>query len=59
MGGTGGGIAKTRRELDEIATAGIRLSPIHQILVEKCIAGWKEIEFEVMRDSVGNEITVC
>ncbi|MEW3584603.1 carbamoyl-phosphate synthase large subunit, partial [[Clostridium] symbiosum] len=59
LGGTGGGIAKTRRELDEIATAGIRLSPIHQILVEKCIAGWKEIEFEVMRDSVGNEITVC
>lgn len=59
LGGTGGGIAKTMRELDEIATAGIRLSPIHQILVEKCIAGWKEIEFEVMRDSVGNEITVC
>ena len=59
LGGTGGGIARTRRELDEIATAGIRLSPIHQILVEKCMAGWKEIEFEVMRDSVGNEITVC
>ena len=59
LGGTGGGIAKTEEELHEIATAGIRLSPIHQILVEKCIAGWKEIEFEVMRDSIGNEITVC
>lgn len=59
LGGTGGGIAKTEKELHEIATAGIRLSPINQILVEKCIAGWKEIEFEVMRDGIGNEITVC
>ncbi|MDD6072983.1 MAG: carbamoyl-phosphate synthase large subunit, partial [Clostridium sp.] len=46
-------------ELELIAEAGIRLSPINQILVEKCIAGWKEIEFEVMRDGIGNEITVC
>lgn len=59
MGGTGGGIAADRAELHDIATAGIRLSPISQILVEKCIAGWKEIEFEVMRDGIGNEITVC
>ena len=59
LGGTGGGIAKDEAELHEIATAGIRLSPIGQILVEKCIAGWKEIEFEVMRDGAGNEITVC
>ena len=59
MGGTGGGICETREKLIEIGTNGLRLSPIHQILVEKCIAGWKEIEYEVMRDSVGNCITVC
>ncbi len=59
LGGTGGGIARTREELHEIATNGLRLSPITQILVEKCISGWKEIEFEVMRDSKGNVITVC
>lgn len=59
LGGTGGGIASDPEELSEIARAGIRLSPIGQILVEKCIAGWKEIEFEVMRDASGNEITVC
>ncbi|MGV8906425.1 MAG: carbamoyl-phosphate synthase large subunit [Acetobacterium sp.] len=59
LGGTGGGIADNRRELVEIATRGLRLSPITQILVEKGIAGWKEIEFEVMRDSKGNVITVC
>lgn len=59
LGGTGGGIAQTREELHEIATNGLRLSPITQILVEKCISGWKEIEFEVMRDSKGNVITVC
>ena len=59
LGGTGGGIAYTREELHEIATNGLRLSPITQILVEKCISGWKEIEFEVMRDSKGNVITVC
>ena len=59
LGGTGGGIAHNDRELDEIAHNGLHRSPIHQILVEKCIAGWKEIEFEVMRDSAGNVITVC
>ena len=59
MGGTGGGIAANKEELYNIAEAGIRLSPINQILVEKCISGWKEIEFEVMRDAIGNEITVC
>ncbi|MCR4579962.1 MAG: carbamoyl-phosphate synthase large subunit [Treponema sp.] len=59
LGGTGGGIAKNERELDEIAHNGLHRSPIHQILVEKCISGWKEIEFEVMRDSNANVITVC
>ena len=59
MGGTGGGICEDREKLHEIATNGLRLSPIHQILVEKCISGWKEIEYEVMRDSKGNVITVC
>ncbi|MBE6886540.1 MAG: carbamoyl-phosphate synthase large subunit, partial [Ruminococcaceae bacterium] len=59
LGGTGGGIASDLEELREIAGNGIRMSPIGQILVEKCIAGWKEIEFEVIRDSVGNVITVC
>ncbi len=59
MGGTGGGICETREKLIEIGTNGLRLSPIHQILVEKCISGWKEIEFEVMRDSKGNAITIC
>ena len=59
LGGTGGGICEDREKLHEIATNGLRLSPIHQILVEKCISGWKEIEYEVMRDSKGNVITVC
>ena len=59
LGGTGGGIANDRDELHEIATNGLRLSPIHQILVERCISGWKEIEFEVIRDAKGNVITVC
>ena len=59
MGGTGGGIATTMEELHEIAENGLRLSPITEILVEKCISGWKEIEFEVMRDRAGNAITVC
>lgn len=59
LGGTGGGIADTPEELRETATNGLRLSPITQILVEKCISGWKEIEFEVMRDRKGNVITVC
>ena len=59
LGGTGGGIANNEEELHEIATNGLRLSPITQILVEKCISGWKEIEFEVIRDAKGNVITVC
>ena len=59
LGGTGGGIVNNDRELDEIAHNGLHRSPIHQILVEKCISGWKEVEFEVMRDSTGNVITVC
>ncbi|MBC3889248.1 carbamoyl-phosphate synthase large subunit [Acetobacterium paludosum] len=59
LGGTGGGIVNNQKELEEVATNGLRLSPITQILVEKGIAGWKEIEFEVMRDAKGNVITVC
>lgn len=59
LGGTGGGIAKDREELTEIATNGLRLSRVGQALIEKCISGWKEIEYEVMRDGKGNVITVC
>ncbi len=59
LGGTGGGIAYDRPQLQEIAGNGLRLSPITQILVEKCITGWKEIECEVIRDRKGNIITVC
>ncbi|GHU55219.1 carbamoyl-phosphate synthase (glutamine-hydrolyzing) [Clostridia bacterium] len=59
LGGTGGGIAKNEEELRDIATNGLRLSPITQVLIEKCISGWKEIEFEVIRDRKGNVITVC
>ena len=59
LGGTGGGIVNNEEELREITGNGLRLSPINQVLVEKCISGWKEIEFEVMRDSIGNVITVC
>jgi carbamoyl-phosphate synthase large subunit len=59
LGGTGGGIAQDENELKEIASNGLRLSRVHQVLIEKCIAGWKEIEFEVMRDWKGNAITVC
>ncbi len=59
LGGTGGGIVKDEEELREITHGGLELSPIHQLLVEKCISGWKEIEFECMRDSAGNAITIC
>ena len=59
LGGTGGGIVNNYDELVEITRNGLELSPIHQVLVERCISGWKEIEFEVMRDSLGNCITVC
>jgi carbamoyl-phosphate synthase large subunit len=59
LGGSGGGIATNEVQLREIAANGLSLSPIHQILTEKSIAGWKEIEYEVMRDRAGNVITVC
>ncbi len=59
LGGSGGGIADTPDALRVIARTGLDASPITQILVEKCISGWKEIEFETMRDSVGNVIAVC
>ncbi|MDR0883483.1 MAG: carbamoyl-phosphate synthase large subunit [Oscillospiraceae bacterium] len=59
LGGTGGGIADSAEQLEEIAAGGIRLSRVGQVLIEKCISGWKEIEYEVMRDSKGNCITVC
>ena len=59
LGGSGGGIAHNQEELEEILANGLRLSRVGQVLVERCIAGWKEIEYEVMRDSAGNCITVC
>ena len=59
LGGSGGGIASDRKELVEILQNGLRLSRVGQVLVERSIAGWKEIEYEVMRDSAGNVITVC
>ncbi|MCH5252994.1 MAG: carbamoyl-phosphate synthase large subunit [Lachnospiraceae bacterium] len=59
LGGSGGGIAHNRDELVEILSNGLRLSRVGQVLVERCIAGWKEIEYEVMRDSNGTCITVC
>lgn len=59
LGGSGGGIAYNAEELHEISENGLRLSPITQVLIEKNISGWKEIEFEVIRDSASNSITVC
>ena len=59
LGGSGGGIAHNEAELVEILTNGLRLSRVGEVLVERCIAGWKEIEYEVMRDAAGNCITVC
>ena len=59
LGGSGGGIAHNETELVEILTNGLRLSRVGEVLVERCIAGWKEIEYEVMRDAKGNCITVC
>ena len=59
LGGSGGGIAHDSHQLVEILENGLRLSRVGQVLVERCIAGWKEIEYEVMRDSKGNCITVC
>lgn len=59
LGGSGGGIAKNEEELIDICGNGLRLSRVGQCLIERCIAGWKEIEYEVMRDGAGNCITVC
>ena len=59
LGGSGGGIAHNHEELVEILSNGLRLSRVGEVLVERCIAGWKEIEYEVMRDGAGNVITVC
>lgn len=59
LGGSGGGIANNEEELRDICANGLRLSRVGQCLIERCIAGWKEIEYEVMRDSAGNCITVC
>ncbi len=59
LGGTGGGIANDLHELEEITTRGLTMSMIHQVLVERCLLGWKEIEYEVMRDGADNCITIC
>jgi len=59
LGGTGGGFANTWEELDKAATLGLTTSPIHQVLLEESVVGWKEIEYEVMRDGADNCITVC
>ena len=59
LGGSGGGIVKNEEELIETLQNGLRLSRVGQVLVERCISGWKEIEYEVIRDSIGNVITVC
>ena len=59
LGGSGGGIAHNEQELIDILSNGLRLSRVGEVLVERCIAGWKEVEYEVMRDAMGNCITVC
>jgi len=59
LGGTGGGIAHTMEELETIVSGGLISSPSHEVLVEKCLLGWKEIEYEVMRDAADNCITIC
>ncbi len=59
LGGTGGGFATTWEELDTVATYGLAASPIHQVLIEQSVFGWKELEYEVMRDGANNCITVC
>jgi carbamoyl-phosphate synthase large subunit len=59
LGGTGGGVARTLQELDEIVSGGLAASPIHQVLLERSLLGWKEIEYEVIRDGADNVITVC
>ena len=59
MGGTGGGIAYNREELEEILERGLDLSPVHEVLIEESVLGWKEFELEVMRDLADNAIIVC
>jgi carbamoyl-phosphate synthase large subunit len=59
LGGSGGGLAHTREEFEEVAASGLATSPIHQVLIEKSLEGWKEIEYEVMRDAADSCITVC
>ena len=59
LGGTGGGMANTREEFDATVASGLAASPINQILVEKSLVGWKEVEYEVMRDAAGNCVTIC
>ena len=59
LGGTGGGIADTREEFEQIVGGGLAASPINQVLIEKSLVGWKEIEYEVMRDGADNCITIC
>lgn len=59
LGGTGGGVATTRAELESIVSGGLNASPIHQVLLERSLVGWKEIEYEVMRDGAGTCITIC
>ena len=59
LGGTGGGIANTLEEFHDIVAGGLAASPIHQVLIEKSIVGWKELEYEVMRDGSDNCITIC
>jgi carbamoyl-phosphate synthase large subunit len=59
LGGTGGGIAYNMQDLTEITTSGVSASPIHQVLIERSLLGWKELEYEVIRDSADNAITVC
>jgi carbamoyl-phosphate synthase large subunit len=59
LGGTGGGIARTREEFEQVVTRGLLASPIHQVLIERAVLGWKEIEYEVMRDAADTCITIC
>ena len=59
LGGTGGGVATTKAELERIVSSGLNASPIHQVLLERSLVGWKEIEYEVMRDGAGTCITIC
>src|SRR5690606_36106332 len=59
LGGTGGGIARTDEQFEQIVASGLHASPIHQVLIEQYLQGWKEIEYEVMRDAADTCITIC